>query len=172
MQAYDNKVLWERLNELAEVFDKKPVSEKGLSVWFNVLREHPTEKVCSVLLSWPKTHTKFPAPSEVWKAVNEISIVAREKQAAMENRQEFYPGVGGEKAEEFIAKIREILKSPKWSPTEHWQRNLERFPSGHIGHIYAVQALTKKGMIRSNDPREEYERVAGQDDEERQAVNF
>lgn len=30
------------------------------------------------------------------------------------------------------------------SPREHWLRNLERFPLGHIGHKYAKQALTPR----------------------------
>lgn len=163
MQAYDNKVLGERLNELAEVFDKKPVSEKGLTVWFGVLREFPTERVCGVLIGWAKTHTKFPSPAEVWKAVNDISINDREKKAEQENKQEFYPGVGGEQAEKFIARMREVLKKPKWSPMDHWKRLLATAKPGSIGYEYATQVLKQKNALPAREPR--------QDDEDR-AVNF
>lgn len=163
MQSYDSKVLGERLNELAEVFDKKPVSEKGLMVWFGVLREFPTERVCGILISWPKTHTKFPSPAEVWKAVNDISINDREKKAEAENKQEFYPGVGGEQAEKFIAQMREILKRPKWSPMDHWKRLLATATPGSIGYEYATQVLKQKNAMP-------IDRVPGEDDEEARAA--
>lgn len=163
MQAYDMKTLGDRLSELAEVFDRKPISEKGLTVWFNLLRDFPTDKVCSILIAWPKTHIKFPTPAEVWKAVNEISIDEREKKAALEKREEFFPGVGGEQAKKFIAEIRKKLNQPAWTPMQHWQRLLETAKPGSIGHDYATRVLKQKGVLRK--------REAGQDDEE-QAVNF
>src|SRR5690606_34318444 len=125
MQAYDSQLLAQQLNALCEVFDKKPVSLKGCEVWFDVLKEFPTEKVMSVLIAWPKTHNKFPAPSEVWKVVNEINIADRERKAVMERKEDFVPGVGGAQAQKFIASIREILKQPKWSAFEHWNHVLE-----------------------------------------------
>jgi hypothetical protein len=174
MQAYDTQILAGQLNALCEVYDKKPVSLKGVEVWFDVLKEFPTERVMSLLIAWPKTHTKFPAPAEVWKSVNEMNITQREQQAERERKEPvFYPGVGGAKAEEFIASIRRTLKSPKWSPEEHWRRNLERFEVESIGHRYAVDALKKKGILKEpQEPEEEYMREPGQDDEEREAVNF
>lgn len=163
MQSYDNKVLGERLNELAEVFDKKPVSEKGLTVWFGVLREFPAERVCGVLIGWAKTHTKFPSPAEVWKTVNDISINDREKKAEQENKQEFYPGVGGEQAEKFIAQMREVLKRPKWAPMEHWKRLLKTAKPGSIGYEYATAALKQRHALP-------VDREPGQDDEEVRAA--
>ncbi len=164
MQAFDSKILLERLNELAEVFDKKPISEKGLTVWFGVLREFPTERVCGALIGWPKTHTKFPSPAEVWKTVNDISINDRERKAELENKQEFYPGVGGEQAEKFIAQMREVLKRPKWTPMQHWTRLLATAKPGSIGYEYATQVLKQKNALP-------VDREPGQDDEEK-AVNF
>lgn len=168
MLPADAKVMQDRLNELAEVFDKKPVGEKGLTVWFSVLREFPTEKVCGVLIGWPKTHTKFPAPSEVWKAVNDIQINEREKRAEQENKAAgFEPGVGGEQAEKFIAQMRVMLKKPKWTPREHWERVLSSQPEGSIGHRYASEALLKMGARTAPAVME---REPGQDDEERDAA--
>lgn len=163
MQAYDNKVLADRLSELIEVYGAKPVSEKGLTVWFNVLKEFSTEKVCSILIAWPKSHTKMPSPAEVWKAVNEISIDERERKAALEKKEEFYPGVGGEQAAKFIAEIRRKLNQPAWTPMQHWQRLLQTAKPGSIGHDYATKVLKQKGAMQEREP--------GQDDEER-AVNF
>lgn len=163
MLPADSKILGERLAELVEVFDRKPISEKGLTVWFNLLREFPTERVCGVLIGWPKTHTKFPAPADVWKLVNDLGIGDRERKAEEENRSAgFEPGVGGEQAEKFIAQMRVILKRPRWTPREHWARVLDTQPEGSIGHQYAKEALMKMGA-RTLD------REAGQDDEERAA---
>lgn len=164
MLPTDLSTLRDRLSELAELFEKKPITDKALRVWFDVLKEFPIEKVAGLLISWPKSHTKFPAPAELWKSCNEIAIAQREKKAAEENRMgAFEPGVGGAKAAEFIAKMREILKQPAWTPEQHWRNNLKRFPKGHIGHEAAIYALAKKGLI---DPKPQLEREPGQDDEE------
>jgi hypothetical protein len=167
VQAFDSKLLGERLEELTEVFQAKPVSAKGLTVWFNVLREFPTEKVCGVLIAWPRTHTKFPAPAEVWKVVNEISIGERERKAEIERKAQPFEhvGVGGAKAEEFIAQMRKMLNKPAWTPREHWEKTLERSKPGSIGHEYATAALMKMGAITKK------EREPGEDDEQK-AVNF
>ncbi len=169
MQAYDTATLRDRLNELAEVFEKKPVGEKGLTVWFGVLREFPTERVCGVLLGWPRSHQKFPTPSEIWKSCNEMSIAEREAKSLQEARdgaskQVFNPGVSGAQASKFIAQMRVILKSPRWTPMQHWQNNLKRFPKGHIGHERALEALRMKQV-------EQEPRIPGEDDE-KQTVNF
>lgn len=159
MLPYDMKTLGDRLNELAEVFDKKPVGEKGLTVWFGVLREFPTEKVCSILISWPKSHTKFPSPAEVWKAVNEIGINDREKKAEQENGEEFFQR-GSPQAKRFIAEIRQILKKPRLTPTQHFERNLIRFPAGHIGHDWAKDVLKKRGIVCEREPGDDDELAA------------
>jgi hypothetical protein len=165
VQAYDLSILGARLGELAEVFEKKQLSEKALAVWFDTLKEFQIERVASLLIVWPKTHTKFPAPAEVWKAVNDMGIGERELKAQRENKETFYPGVGGAQAEKFIAQIKQILKRPRWSPREHWERVLDTAKPESIGQRYAKQALMNMGA------RTRVEREPGQDDEEK-AVNF
>lgn len=177
MLPADAAVLRDRLNELAEVFDKKPVGDRGLTVWFGVLREFPTEKVAGVLIGWAKSHGKFPTPAEVWKSCNEMSISEREAKAQRENKEPiFYPGVGGQEAAKFIEKMREILRRPRWTPEEHWMRTLEKHKPGSIGHSYAKEALRKLKYSKEFDgklsPDEEalLPREPGQDDEERAAA--
>jgi hypothetical protein len=162
VQAFDAQILQRRLNELAEVFDKKPVGEKALTVWFGVLKEFPTEKVCSVLIGWPKTHGKFPTPAEVWKASNEVSISAREDTA---KRMIDEPPCAPEVAKRFMAEVRKFLAKPSVSARDHWKRVLETQPKDSIGYRYAVEALKAKGVIVP-------QREPGQDDEEKRAVNF
>ena len=167
MLPTDISTLKERLAELSEVFDRKPLSDKALKVWFDTLRDFPCDQVMSILISWPRSHSKFPAPSEVWKAVNDWSIDRREKQAAAENRRDFHPGVGGAMAELFIAKMRETLNNPAFTPLEHWKRVHDKQKPGSIGHRYAEEVLKKRGVIEEVEERE-----PGQDDEEGKAVNF
>jgi hypothetical protein len=171
VQAIDSKILGERLSELSEVFQAKPVSEKGVTVWFNVLREFPTEKVCDILNAWPRSHSKMPTPNEVWKAVNEICIALREKKAEQERKAEpFHPGVGGARAAEFLQKMRETLNKPDWTPLEHWKKTYKTQKPGSIGYEYAKEVLIKKGIF-DKDPLAPAERVPGEDDEQK-AVNF
>jgi hypothetical protein len=165
MTKTDAPVMAAQLNALTEVYERKPVSLKAVDVWFDTLKEFPTERVMDVLNYWAKTHSKFPAPADVWKAVNEICIVDRERKAlaeARENKRDFHPGVGGEMAEHFIAKIRETLKGPKWTPLEHWRHLFDTAPEGSIGKRYAEEVLVAKGADLTREP--------GQDDEERRAA--
>lgn len=159
----DLPVLAKQLNALAEVFDKKPVAPGALEVWFDTLREFPTDQVMTLLISWPRTHGKFPVPAEVWKSMNEWAIEQRERKALLERREPaFHPGVGGAKAEEFIEKMRATLNNPAFSPLEHWKRVHERQPSGSVGQRYAEEVLKKRGVILDREP--------GSDDEPSEVV--
>ena len=168
MKKMDMDLLASQLNALAEVFDKKPVSLKGVEVWYDSLKDFPTERVMGVLIGWPKSHGKFPTPAEVWKLCTDHMISDNEKKAREEARmnaskQAFNPGVGGAQAEKFIEKMREILKRPKWTPAQHWQHVYETQPEDSIGRRYAEEVLRAKGLL--------HEREVGEDDEPK-AVNF
>lgn len=166
MQKYDVQVLGQNLNALCDVFDKKPVPLKALEVWFDTLKEFPTNHVMDALIGWPKAHSKFPTPAEVWKLVNERASRERERKAMTEKKEEFHPGVGGRKAQEFLKQMRVILNRPTFSPEEHWKRVLATAPKGSIGHQYAKEVLEKRAQRRAD-----FEREPGQDDEEK-AVGF
>lgn len=165
MQKYDAQTLAQNLNALAEVFEKKPVTAKALEVWFDTLREFPTERVMGLLINWPKSHPKFPTPAEVWKACNECSIAEREEKAAIERRANTGPveWPKTEHAQRCLAMMRDILKKPKRTPIQHWEWVLSA-PKGSIGHRYAVEALAdlrgRAGLLAPS-------REPGQDDEER-----
>ena len=158
MQKFDADLLAKNLNQLADVFDRKPVSGPALQAWFDSLKEFPTERVMGVLIGWPRAHLKFPTPSEVWKLCNEIGIGERERKADLEKREqiEWERSPAGEK---FLAKMREIINRPSRTPKEHWEHVLRTQPPGSIGHEYAKKILKPE------------EREPGQDDEP-QAVNF
>ena len=160
MQKYDAQVLAQNLNSLCEVYDKKPVSLKALEVWFDTLKEFPTQTVMDTVIGWPKVNNKFPTPADIWKQVRERGSREIERKAEAE-KKEFHPGVGGAKAQEFLAKMREILKRPTFDAKEHWERVLKTAPKGSIGYQYANEVLNRKVK---------YEREPGQDDQE--AVGF
>jgi hypothetical protein len=159
MQKYDAQLLAQNLNALCDVYDKKPVSLKALEVWYDTLKEFPTQHVMDAVIGWPKWNNKFPTPAEVFKQVNERSVRDREATARTE-KQEFHPGVGGAKAAEFLEKMRKILKRPAFTAQQHWERVLATAPKGSIGYQYAEEVLNRK---------KKYEREPGEDD---QAVNF
>lgn len=87
MLRTDGDLLGKQLNALAETFDKKPVSVKAMEVWFDTLKDFPTERVMDVLNYWARSHPKFPTPADVWKAVNERMIDVREDQQRAERAQ-------------------------------------------------------------------------------------
>lgn len=158
MQKVDLQVLANQLNALAEVFDKKPVSPKGLEVWFDTMRDFPTERVLSVLIGWAKTHTKYPSPAEVWKVVNEISIDLREEKQREERAQieREYRQMGvTAQGSAIIKAMHEILAKPKRTPKEHWRYVLSLKNPPHLAAEYAREAL-KHELI---------ERIPGEDDD-------
>jgi hypothetical protein len=141
VQSIDMPQLVKELNGLAEVFDKRAITEKASKVWFDTLREFPTERVLGLLMSWPKTHGKFPTPAEVWKACNEMLIDDREEKARLEAlatpKWERSP-----RGLDFLAQMKRTINSPKRSPEEHWKHVLATKEG--IGHEYAKQALEKR----------------------------
>lgn len=158
MQSIDMPNLAKELNLLTEVFEKKPVTERASKVWFDTLREFPTERVLGVLIGWPKTHNKFPTPAEIWKVCNEQGIEEREHQARLEKQMEpkWERSPQGAK---ILAQMKQILNRPTRTPREHWQNVLKTQPPGSIGHEYAKKVL----KVEKREPGE---------DDEQQAVNF
>ena len=159
MQKTDLDLLAKQLNALTEVFDKKPVTPKALEVWFDALREFPTERVMTVLIGWSKTHGKFPTPADVWKSTNDMCIDLREAKAREEKatieRETRFMGVTTQ-GEEIILRIREILHRPRLTPKQHWERILNNPKAIPLAKEYAMAALSKK----EREPGEDDERIA------------
>jgi hypothetical protein len=65
MRESDVSTLRERLAELAECFNAKPLSKGALAVWVSVLKDHPIDRICDAISQWARTKTKFPAPAEI-----------------------------------------------------------------------------------------------------------
>lgn len=161
MQKFDVQILAQNLHALTEVYEKKPVSAKALEVWFDTLKEFPTERIMGLLIHWPKQHTKFPTPAEVWRSCNETVIDEREAKAELERAENLrQPFIRSERGAEFLAQMKAILSRPKRRPVEHWRWVLENAPRDSIGEQYARQALAKL------DPQSLREREPRQDDEE------
>ena len=151
------------LNSLAEVFDKKSVTPKALEIWFDTLKEFDTNRVFSMLNGWAKTHTKFPAPGELWKALNEDSTEKRERQAVAEKRLFEREAVHtvSEHGNAKLAEIMAILGRPKPSPYEHWKRVLATPDLTDMAYKAA-----ENYMARFATRSMQVEREPGQDDEE------
>lgn len=87
MQAIDRATLKEQLVSLADAFGSKPVTDKGVMVWLDTLKEFATHEVMSLLIEWPKYHGKVPVPHEVWRILNERSTDTLEEQAKRDKAQ-------------------------------------------------------------------------------------
>lgn len=163
MQKVDGQLFAGQLNALAETFDRKPVTSKAMEVWFDALKEFPTESVMDVLNSWAKRHPKFPVPAEVWKEVNELHIKRREETTKFERSQNSGPIVWEKspEADACKARIRAIFKRPRKTRDEYWRWVLSEAPKGSLAERSAREVLKL----------DKVEREPGQDDEEK-AVNF
>lgn len=164
MQKFDAALLSTHLNALAETFDRKPVSPKALEVWFDTLREFPTERVMGLLIGWPKAHAKFPAPADIWKSANEICLADRERSAELQKRVareplKFERTEAGRRAG---IEVRKLLRSGRIKPLSHWKKVLVESRPESIGHRYATEAI---GLL---ERKSQVFREPGQDEAEEQ----
>ena len=143
MNRSDIPTMANQLNLLAEVFDKKPISEKAALVWFDTLKDFKTEKVCSFLIAWPKTHGKFPTPAEVFRVCSEAASSELEAKAQRENREEV-TWAKSARGLEFLAKMKAALNKPSLDPIQHWRRVLEKEGACNLAKQYARECLEKK----------------------------
>jgi hypothetical protein len=144
MQKLDAPALAGALNALAETFDRKTIPPKALEMWFDTLREFPTEQVLPLLHSWPKIHGKMPVPSEVWKVLNERAVDEREQRLKAERtqREREYQRMGStETTRRCLKLIYEMLTTPKITPIEHWRKVMETPGLQPISYEYARAAL-------------------------------
>lgn len=167
MQKHDLENLASALNGLAEVFDKKPVTQKAVEIWFDTLREFAAERVIGLLLAWPKTHGKMPLPAELWKILNEYGIEERAKTHAAEKAQRVreYASMGATPHGKAALKlIYAILAKPKRTPTEHWEWVLSLPDAPDISKEYARVGLAKLKRREQAKPA----RIPGADDEQQE----
>lgn len=115
MNQTDVPLFANRLNSLAEVFGKPPVSKIAMEIWFDTLREFPAERVMDVVNTWAKRNGRFPTPAQVWERVNETCIEEREKKAAFERKQNVGPAqqyfAPTPEGKRICAQLRELFKT-------------------------------------------------------------
>jgi len=115
MNRIDIPVMANQLNMLAEVYEKRQISEKGALVWFDTLKEFPLERIAGLLIGWPKSHSKFPVPSEVWRELNERSIADREVKHE-EDKKRFERETermgATDQGKAIIARLRKLMQEP------------------------------------------------------------
>lgn len=149
--------LGRRLNDLAEIMDRKPLTEKAVLGWFDTLREFDTGVIFGVLKGWQKTHGKFPNPAEVWKSCNDFSGEVRERQqladkVALERTyRDIKPTDEGRHK---LRQILEILKRPKMTPLEHWRKVMRTEGLPQISYDFARAFLAKRDVVDEPPPRE------------------
>lgn len=162
MQKVDIQQFAAQLNALAETYEKRPVTPKALEVWFDVLKEFPTERVLGCLIGWPKLKGKFPAPAEVWRECNEIGIKEREEKAAFERKQNAGP-IERYCTPEGLRIIQGIRKMFAESPArkdwpDYWREMYFNPQSSYLQKNFAADALKNLGIkIQEREPGEDDE---------------
>ena len=147
MNKLDVEPMAKQLNLLAEVFDKRPVTAGAALVWFDTLKDFPVEAVTGILIGWPKTHGRFPTPTEVWRVLNEEATKQREYKAAVEQSQNVQElnwsnSAAGNAA---LLKMKEILARPKTNMKDHFRAMRDNPESSHMQVRFAKEALHNLG---------------------------
>ena len=143
MQGSDYQGFADRLIALAAVFDRPPPGVSSLKMWFHVVKEFPFPQVDGLLDGWAKHHGKMPVPAEVWKVLNDGSIDKRAIHAAADKIRHEKIDWSGPSARGTAAmrEIMTILKRPKLTPREHWQRVFDDPKSPQIAFALASKFL-------------------------------
>jgi len=155
--------LGKRLNKLAEVLERKPLTEAAVLGWFDVLKEFPAPHVFSLIDGWAKTHPKFPVPNDLWKVCNEGAAETRERVAVAEKKafdEGWKKAAATPYGKQQLAEIRKILSAPKPTPEQHWKRVLKTAPIESIAYRFAESFFAKRSL------QVMVEREPGQDEEE------
>lgn len=144
----DIPVMAKQLNLLAEVFDKKQISDGATLVWFDTLKEFQVEKVTGILIGWPKGHGKFPTPAEVWRVANDEAVKDREYKAAVERQQNKQDLQWGQSAagEAALKRMKEILSRPKGNFRDHYIAMRDNPESSGFQRQFAKEALRNLGV--------------------------
>jgi hypothetical protein len=147
MQKLDAPALAASLNALAETFDRKAIPPKALEMWFDTLREFPTEVVLALLHSWPKVHGKMPVPAEIWNLLNDRTVDAREQRLKAEKaeRHRDYERLGATESGKGALKLiyDMLVGRPKPMPLEHWRKVMATPALPEISYEYARAALQR-----------------------------
>ena len=165
MRTFDAAPLSTSINALAETFDRKTLTPKALEIWFDSLKEFPTDMILGLLKSWPKAHGKFPTPAEIWAIANNIQIAERDRAAAQlqaQAKQEvrFERTEAGSRA---MAEIRKLARHRKPTAFAHWKSVLEKSTPDTIAYRYAAQAIAMLGhKYRMRQPGDDDEEIAVQ----------
>ena len=165
MTPPDFEVLCDRINAIATVFDRKPLTPQAVAVWYDTLKDFPAHHVMDCLIAWPRGHSKMPTPMDVWKDVSERGTRER---SARSLRTEHAQGGLTQDAEtrarirKIIADTRAKLALPSPHPRAWAQKILDRHREGQPVSSYALRcALEVAGDLRGPLP----EREPGCDDD-------
>lgn len=161
MNQIDAPRFTEAVNSLAEVFGKNALGPKAMNLWFGVLKEFDCVEVCTMLGAWPKTNSKFPAPADVWKALNERATDTRERIAAAEKKvfeEGWKKAAATPYGRQKLLEIKQILSAPKPTPDQHWRRVLKTPGLPEATYRMAESFFAKRSLEVMREP--------GQDEEE------
>ena len=132
MNSTDFKDLVPRLNALCEVYDRKPLTDAALKVWWEALEPVSAFGAHQVLGNWARTRSRFPLPGEVYEAANNFDIDRRERVVAEERAtiatEERHIGATPQ-GREAMRLIREVIANKaKPGDAKDWARRiLDRF---------------------------------------------
>lgn len=140
-----------RLNDIADTYGAKHLSEGALKAWFVTLESETARDCGDALAQWLRSGTRMPTPADIYRIANERGINRREQDAAADKADEakiVQRFAATDKGREALRQIKELLAKKLMTrpdPREWAHRILDRFADGEdmpdISVRYACEAL-------------------------------
>jgi len=172
MQRLDLSAFEALMQEMAEVYDRKPFSAVAIKHWFDALSEFHWEKVRHRLMLWRDSSTKLPAIADILKPLRD-SLSDDLERRAIEDKRAFSraPTPVTPAGVAAMAEIRRLL-ADKRRPGRWWAYELRDAQRAGKPLYYHQEQLARKACgfnwetDCTFDPMREHERVPGEDWEE------
>ena len=170
MNRTDTAAFGELMAEVAACYDRKEYPPAALKTWFRELEEFPFGQVQAYMRTWIRTKQKPPVISDILVPLAERLSSSIEARALADKRSEVLPTQVTAVGREAMAKIRDLLSSPR-KPGRWWAYELrDRHRQGErLGQQQIELARRACGSDWDSDrPYQgagQVDRIPGSDDE-------
>ena len=171
MQRVDLSAFEALMQEMAEVYDRKPYTPAAIKHWFEALAEFHFDKVRYKLKLWRDSSAKQPTISDIVKPLRD-AVSDEIERRAIEDKKAFAraPTPVTRIGSAAMAEIRGLMRS-KRKPGNWWAYELRDAQQAGKGLYYAQEQLARKACGEDWNSSVPYsadavrERQPGEDDE-------
>ena len=140
-----------RLNDCADTYGHKHLTEGALKAWFQTLESETAKDCHDALAHWLRTAVRMPTPADIYKSANERGTSRREKESEDDKADEAKAVermAATPRGREALRQIKEMLAAKsmtKRDPKEWAHKILDRYVDGEdlpdVSLRFACEAL-------------------------------